>query len=191
MFTIYMWSEWQTYGINSTVPKFINVNWQLLKVPVFDLFKGQWKGNSREEDHSRGSIVERQGSHQDGLNSLSYNGLKTPITLHMCKTFSNCKENDQTILNWAYVLMATKITIVFITHTHIRMHTLTHQLKQWNNHWLKRCHDFRKLVITLKICHDVRKFVMTLKNTWKSLLRLHHHFKKFVMMSQNKSWRQK
>ena len=30
-------------------------------------------------DHSRGSIVEPQGLHQNGLNSLPYNGLKTTI----------------------------------------------------------------------------------------------------------------
>ena len=29
--------------------------------------------------NKRESIVESQGLHQDGLNSLSYNGLKTPV----------------------------------------------------------------------------------------------------------------
>ena len=34
-----------------------------------------------KQEHPRGSIVEPQGLHQDGLNSLSYNGLKTPIII--------------------------------------------------------------------------------------------------------------
>ena len=31
--------------------------------------------------HPRGSIVDPQGLHQDGPNSLPYNGLKTPIII--------------------------------------------------------------------------------------------------------------
>ena len=34
-----------------------------------------------KQEHPRGSIVEPQGLHQDGLNSLSYNGLKTTIII--------------------------------------------------------------------------------------------------------------
>ena len=36
---------------------------------------------SKKQEHPRGSIVEPQGYHQDALNSLSYNGLKTPIII--------------------------------------------------------------------------------------------------------------
>ena len=34
-----------------------------------------------KQEHPRESIVETQGLHQDGLISLSYNGLKTPIII--------------------------------------------------------------------------------------------------------------
>ena len=34
-----------------------------------------------KQEHPRGSIVEPPYLHQDDLNSLSYNGLKTPIII--------------------------------------------------------------------------------------------------------------
>ena len=34
-----------------------------------------------KQEHPRGSIVEPQWLHQDGLNSLSYYGLKNPIII--------------------------------------------------------------------------------------------------------------
>ena len=48
----------------------------------------------KKQEHQRGSIVEPQGLHQDGLISLSYNGLKPQLSLHMCMTFSNCKRRN-------------------------------------------------------------------------------------------------
>ena len=38
-------------------------------------------GDIVQQEHPRGSIVETQGLHQDGLNSLSYNGLKASIII--------------------------------------------------------------------------------------------------------------
>ena len=37
--------------------------------------------NMLRQEHPRGSIVEPQGFHQNGLKSLSYNGSKTLITI--------------------------------------------------------------------------------------------------------------
>ena len=34
-----------------------------------------------KQEHPRGRIVEPQGLHQDGLNYMSYNSLKTPIII--------------------------------------------------------------------------------------------------------------
>ena len=45
-----------------------------------------------KQEHPRGSIVEPQDLHQDGLNFLSYSGLKTPIIIAHVMTFSNAKE---------------------------------------------------------------------------------------------------
>ena len=40
-------------------------------------------------------VVDPQGLHQDGLNSLFYNGLKTPIIIAQVMTFSNCKRKKK------------------------------------------------------------------------------------------------
>ena len=50
----------------------------------------QWK-----QDHQRGSIVELQGLYRDDLNSLSYNGLKTPIIIAHMYDISNCKKKKK------------------------------------------------------------------------------------------------
>ena len=43
-------------------------------------------------------MVEPEGLHQDDLNYLPYNGLKTPIII-VCKAFSNCKRQKYEIFN--------------------------------------------------------------------------------------------
>ena len=67
-------------------------------------FESLWRYNSfniPKQEHPRGSIVEQQGLHQDGLKSLSYNSSKTLITItiihiyiniYIYITFSNWKE---------------------------------------------------------------------------------------------------
>ena len=55
-----------------------------------------------EQEHPRGSMVEPQYLHQDGLNSLPYNGSRFQLSLHICMKFSKCKgkwhiHNDTTI----------------------------------------------------------------------------------------------
>ena len=45
-----------------------------------------------KQEHPRGSIVEPQCIHQDGLNFLSNNGLNSQLSLHMCMTFLIAKE---------------------------------------------------------------------------------------------------
>ena len=50
--------------------------------------------NIGKQEHPRGNIVDPQGLQQDGLNSLSYDGLNTPIIIAHVYDFSNCKRRE-------------------------------------------------------------------------------------------------
>ena len=58
-----------------------------MHISVRSRTKKQWH---KEQEHPRGSIVEPQGLHQDGLNSLK----RPQLSLHMCMIFSNCKGQE-------------------------------------------------------------------------------------------------
>ena len=47
-----------------------------------------------KQEHPRGSIVEPQCLHQDGINSRPTMVERPQLSLHMCMTFSNCKRKE-------------------------------------------------------------------------------------------------
>ena len=127
-----------------------------------------------QKEHQRGSIVEPQ----DGFNSLSYNGLNTPIIIALVyMTFSNWKENDQNILNSRYfhcqhiqlVCSSIKIfTCNLHTHTHTYTHTHTDTAIEAMKQPLTENTLWRQKVMAPKIRHDVKKVCHDVKNTsWR------------------------
>ena len=112
-------------------------------------------------EHPRGSIVEPQ----DGFNSLSYNGLKTPIIIAlvcMPAYITGGLINQDIHLQFTHARTCAHAH-TDTTYTHAHVHTLTQQLKQWNSYWLKIYHNVKKFVMAPKIHHDVKKLVMMSK----------------------------
>ena len=65
---------------------------------------------NNQKEHPRGSIVEPQGLHQDGLNSLKI----SQLSLHMCTTFSNFKRKEIEIRSSFTFLVHRKSYLVII-----------------------------------------------------------------------------
>ena len=133
----------------------------------------------------------------DDFNSLPYKGLKTQLSLHMCKTFYNCKEKPSPFL----------IEHIFIanhenqTHTHmhfcqyVKTFVMTSHIRQKVRHdvkvtswgpkssvwfqnmlWCESLSWHQKYVMTSKESHDVKPCVMTSKSVLWS--------KRYVMTSK-------